>query len=305
MHSITESQGDEAKVSKPLMETNWDDLKYLLAVADHGTLSAAAENLGSNVTTVSRRVKRLEEEIGCVLLDRSGEGWRPTAMADGLITTARTMRAAMATAEYSLARGAQDLSGQVLISSKPFVNSLALVPAIPTFVSASPTLELQLDYTTKAYSLARGEADITLQYAEPCEGRLVRRKLATFGVGIYRPRGARSEPRWLGLSRTMEGNPFMLHAQKHLNGSPAARFHSLLSLAEAMRLCGLAGPLPTCVAALNDDLEPVHSPDDFGEGHIWLVYHETRRGDPRIERVIAWLGEVFPNPRRCVCGKCA
>jgi DNA-binding transcriptional LysR family regulator len=305
MHSIAESEGDEAKVSEPLMETNWDDLKFLLAVADHGTLSAAADGLGSTVTTVSRRVKRLEEEIGCVLIERSGEGWRATAMAEGLIATARTMRAAMTAAEYSLARGARDVSGQVLISSKPFVNTLALVPAVPAFLAANPTLELQIDYTTKAFSLARGEADLALQFTEPCEGRLVRRKLATYHTGIYRPRGATPEPHWLGLSRSLEGNPFMLHAQKHLAGVPVARFHSLFSLAEAMRLCGLAGPLTTCVAALHDDLEPIHPLADFSEGHIWLVYHESRRNDPRIERVISWLEAVFPNPRRCVCGKCA
>ncbi len=132
----------------------------------------------------------------------------------------------------------------------------------------------------------------------------MRRKLATFRIGIYRPPGAGPAPGWLGLSRTMQGNPFMQHAHKHLAGAPAARFHSLLSLADAMRLCGLAGPLPTCVAGLHDDLEPIQRPDDFGEGHIWLVYHETRRDDPRIERAISWLEGIFPNPRGCVCGLC-
>jgi len=286
------------------MEPNWDDLKYLLAVAEHGTLSGAAEGLGSTVTTVSRRVKRLEDEVGRVLMERSGEGWKPTGEAERLIVTARTMRAAMTAAEYDIARGAEEVSGQVMISGKPFVNALALVPAMTCFIAANPTLELQIDYTTKPFSLARGEADLALQYSEPDEGRLVRRKLATFRIGIYRTEGAASCQRWLGLSQAMEGNPFMRHAQMHFAEAPAARFHSLISLANAMRLCGLAGPLPTCVAALHDDLAPIQPPEDFGEGQIWLIYHETRRGDPRIERVISWLEGIFPNPRRCVCGRC-
>jgi DNA-binding transcriptional LysR family regulator len=286
------------------MEPNWDDLKYLLAMAEHGTLSGAADGLGSTVTTVSRRVKRLEEEIGRVLMERSGEGWKPTAEAERLIATARTMRTAMTAAEYDIARGAQDVSGQVMISSKPFVNTLALVPAVSAFLATHPALQLQIDYTTKPFSLARGEADIALQYSEPDEGRLVRRKLATFGIGLYRPIGAPPCQRWLGLSQTMDSNPYMRYARKHFAEPPAARFHTLISLSEAMRSCGLAGPLSTCVARMNDDLEPIHPPEDFIEGHIWLVYHETRRGDPRIERVIAWLEGIFPNPRRCVCGRC-
>src|SRR5262245_5517549 len=48
----------------------WDDIRYFLAVAQAGSLNAAAKRLGVNQTTVGRRVKVLEARLGADLFDR-------------------------------------------------------------------------------------------------------------------------------------------------------------------------------------------------------------------------------------------
>ncbi len=56
---------------------HWDDLRYALAVARGRTLSAAAERLGVSHTTVSRRLRALEERLGVTLFDVRPEGYFP------------------------------------------------------------------------------------------------------------------------------------------------------------------------------------------------------------------------------------
>ena len=51
---------------------NWDDLRFLLAVARSGSMSGAARALKVNHATVIRRVRSLEEQLGTSLFDRVG-----------------------------------------------------------------------------------------------------------------------------------------------------------------------------------------------------------------------------------------
>jgi hypothetical protein len=54
---------------------SWDNLRYFLAVARTGTLSAAAEQLGTEHTTVARHIHALEEELNSRLFHRSNSGY--------------------------------------------------------------------------------------------------------------------------------------------------------------------------------------------------------------------------------------
>jgi len=55
------------------------DLEYLLASAGAGNFSRAAESLGLNTSTISRRIGRLEDELGLALFERGHSGVRLTA----------------------------------------------------------------------------------------------------------------------------------------------------------------------------------------------------------------------------------
>ncbi|REM69043.1 LysR family transcriptional regulator, partial [Mycobacterium tuberculosis] len=64
---------------------NWDDLKFALAIARYGTLSAAARALGTTQPTVSRRLDALELRLQAKLFDREASGLRPTVLASSLL----------------------------------------------------------------------------------------------------------------------------------------------------------------------------------------------------------------------------
>ena len=53
---------------------NWDDLRYILAVERRGTISEGAKDLGVNPTTVSRRLRAMEDRLGTPLFDKLAHG---------------------------------------------------------------------------------------------------------------------------------------------------------------------------------------------------------------------------------------
>ena len=57
---------------------DWQDLKFLLALVEHGSLPAAAEALDVNRTTVSRRIASLEQRLGVKLVQKVGRSLVPT-----------------------------------------------------------------------------------------------------------------------------------------------------------------------------------------------------------------------------------
>ncbi|MFC6051240.1 LysR family transcriptional regulator, partial [Methylobacterium hispanicum] len=67
---------------------NWDDLRFFLAVARTGTLTAAALLTGTEHTTVARRIQALEEGLDRSLFHRSNLGFALTEAGEGLLATA-------------------------------------------------------------------------------------------------------------------------------------------------------------------------------------------------------------------------
>src|SRR5690606_1005803 len=73
---------------------NWNDLKYLIAVANRGSTLAAARELGVDQSTVQRRVAELETRLKLRLVERSPSGYRLTAAGATVLPAAQEVAAA-------------------------------------------------------------------------------------------------------------------------------------------------------------------------------------------------------------------
>ncbi|WP_152613605.1 helix-turn-helix domain-containing protein, partial [Inquilinus limosus] len=72
---------------------DWDDVRYAVALARHGSLSATARALGVNHATVSRRLDGLERALGRPIFDRRPDGYRPNAAGAAVLAEAEAMEA--------------------------------------------------------------------------------------------------------------------------------------------------------------------------------------------------------------------
>src|SRR5438309_7706903 len=70
---------------------DWEDVRYFVALARDGTLSATARRLRVNHATVARRISSLEALLGRPLFDRRANGYALTAEGKAVLDEARSM----------------------------------------------------------------------------------------------------------------------------------------------------------------------------------------------------------------------
>ena len=86
------------------------DLRYLTASADAGTFARAAKALGLNSSTISRRIGRVEEELGLTLFERGRFGIRLTTGGQAVLMF---VRRALADIDAVMTSGHQNGTGKV------------------------------------------------------------------------------------------------------------------------------------------------------------------------------------------------
>src|SRR5688500_17425447 len=95
----------------------WDDLRYVLALADAGSLAGAARALGVNHTTVLRRVGAFEKRLGLRLFERLPAGDVPTAGGEELIAAARRVDETVVALERRIAGQDLRLAGALRVTT--------------------------------------------------------------------------------------------------------------------------------------------------------------------------------------------
>ncbi len=89
---------------------DFEALRYLLAAAEAGALSRAAKLLGMETISLSKRIQRIEDELGLTIFERGHDGVRPTVGGEAILIHARR---AVAELVSLLAAGQQVATGVV------------------------------------------------------------------------------------------------------------------------------------------------------------------------------------------------
>jgi DNA-binding transcriptional LysR family regulator len=166
---------------------NWDDLKVLLALSREGSTRKAASTMGVSNTTVMRRLESLEEHIGGKLFNRTPDGYTPTALADQLLPTAKTVEQTLVEAERQVSGKDSELSGRVKLSL-PAVPVTHISESVAEFAQNYPRIELDISVSDEPADLARREADIAVR-GLPKDKRppkdIVGIKIGRISIGYY------------------------------------------------------------------------------------------------------------------------
>ncbi|MEV1171989.1 LysR family transcriptional regulator [Nonomuraea sp. NPDC049784] len=144
-------------------------LRTLRAVADHGTVTAAAAALHLTPSAVSQQLVALEHEVGHRLFTRDGRGVHLTAVGKIMVGHANEVLAQLERAEAEVAAYTTGEAGEVTVACFATAISAVLSPAIAVLRSASPGVHVRVLDAEGDHSLAMlldGEADlaITVEY---------------------------------------------------------------------------------------------------------------------------------------------
>jgi molybdate transport repressor ModE-like protein len=292
---------DRFRTDRFRTDLDWEDVRFFVAVARHGSLSAAARALGASHVTVARRVAGLERALGARLMERRRDGYVPTAAGQSALHAAGTMELA---AQALTRSDAGAIAGLVRMTATQSVATTFLISRLSAFRERHPQLDIELSADRRPVSLARHEADLALRIGRPDDSDLVGRHLVTLGFGFYAnadwkarlERG--SAPEFVGFD---EGGAHLTEAMwlsRHFPHSRLAfRTNDQASQAIAAR-CGLGvALLPHFIGRVDAGLAQVLTDATPPARELWLLPRRDSKRHAPVRLAREFIIDVFRRER--------
>ncbi|MDF3866520.1 LysR family transcriptional regulator [Pseudomonas denitrificans (nom. rej.)] len=291
------------------MNFDWNDIPILLALARHGSMSAAGRALGVDPSTMSRRLVAAESALQTRLFIRDNAGYKATDAGTAFLGYAERILGDVQSMLLETRNEASAISGSVRITAVDFLFSHWLVQHMPQLARTYPNLQLQLIPANRALSFTRREADFALRLARPAEdAALVMRKVADIGFAIYAatpfaqvpPEQWPQQP-WLGYGEDLDDTPEMCWLRRFVpDANFALRASSVTTLIHACE-SGLGMALLPCFLGEREGLVRLSGAVVVRE--IWLLAHRDAGRIGRFQAVSDWLREVFDQDAAQLSGE--
>jgi DNA-binding transcriptional LysR family regulator len=302
-----------------VMQRSSTDLLDVLAfvrVAETGAFSRAAERMGMSKSILSRRVARLEQQLGARLLTRTAQGAQPTEVGQAYFERASNILADLEAAEEVVAEAVTQVAGPVRLSAPLSFGVQHLAPALAEFAEAHPRVELDISFDDRAVDLAAGGFDLAVRIGALKDSSLVARRIApvrkvpTASPAYLDARGRPEHPGDLAehdiLLYANEQWRFRVGGKwEYVRGRPRLRADN----GEMLRAAAEAGLgiciLPSFIAAPGFErgtLEPLLRDYPLEEGALHAVMPPGRATTARVRALVDFLVERFgPEPEWDPC----
>ncbi|GKY87867.1 LysR family transcriptional regulator [Sinisalibacter aestuarii] len=271
---------------------NWDDIRFILAVAQEGSLSGAARALGVNHATVLRRISGFEAALGVTIFDRTARGYRVAPRRGRVIAAMEAMQAGALGVERALMAARAPLSGVVRVTSTDTICQAVLPPIVARLMAEAEGLTIELNSQNLHADLARLDADIAVRPAQRLPDNLTATQAGQMAFAVYAAPGG--QPGWLGFAGSLERSlPASWLAQAMPDAEIAGRADSFVVLRE-MAAAGQGRAVLPCVLGDVDArllrLDGIMPPMRVD---LWVATHHDLADVPRIEAVRRMLAEAL------------
>ena len=283
---------------------SWDDLRFILAVAEAGSVNAAARRLGVNHATVLRRIAAFEARNAVTLFERSQQGYRLAPAARQVLDALREVEGAVFGVQRTLSGQGPGLHGEVRVTSTDSLSLHVLPPILAEFRSREPHVFIDLVATNAHLDLSRLDAEVTVRPAARLPDGLAGTAPAKLGFAAYAAaEAALPDPAaaaWIApggaAARSLPG---LWLAETVPRARMSARADSFLVAAElAAAGMGLA-VLPCVVGDADARLRRVPGAMPPMAVDLWVACHADLEAVPRIRAVrgflVAGLGRLRPR----------
>ncbi len=281
---------------------DWNDLKYFLAIARHGSTIAAGKALRLNQSTVQRRIVELQKRLGRKLVTRTASGYRLTDFGKELQPYAERIEAMVVDFERHVIDTGRDRSGVIRVTCpEPIVQRMT--PLIERFHARNPKLRVEFVMSDRYLDLSKGEADVAFRSGDT-DDELVGRKIADSVWAVYASRayierhGRPTRVEDLSQHPLVSFDELMSkhRAAKWLKDvAPDARIvarnNSVLGLMYAVKSGVGIGALPTAIADTEPDLVRLLGPIPELARSWRLLVHPDLRRTPRIAAFFDFIVE--------------
>ncbi len=283
---------------------DWSLVQAFLAVADTGSLSAAARALGTSQPTLGRQIKAIEAQLNAELFHRQARGFALTQTGAELVAPAQAMQDAVQKIALTAAGRQARLDGTVRITASMATSAMHLPPIIARIRKLEPEIAIELVPSDATHNLLYREADIAVRMYRPTQLALVTQHMGDVELAVFAAKSYIAE----------RGMPTSIHdlTQHEFVGYDTntdiidgfaelgievtrdlfkTRVDDNIAYWELVRAgCGI-GFAQADIGRADPLISEIKIGIDMPTLPIWLTAHEAMRQTPRIRRVWDLLAE--------------
>ncbi|HET9444877.1 MAG TPA: LysR family transcriptional regulator [Steroidobacteraceae bacterium] len=287
----------------------WDDLRYVLAVAESGSLAGAATLLRVNRTTVLRRINAFERTHTVRLFERLQTGYSLTQAGDQILAAARGLENTIETLERKLA--GQDLrpEGSIRVTTTDTLMSSILPAMLNAFQRANSGITLHVTSSNTLANLSKRDADVAIRPVVNVPETLVGRRVCAVAFAIYSaaneaPAIEIADERWIAPDETLAKTSV---GQWMRESSPAGKtmfsVDSLLAMREVCAAGGGLAALPCYLADTDSRLERRRAPLKEMTTALWVVTHPDLARTARVRLFMDFMTSALARERPLMEGQ--
>lgn len=272
-------------------QANWDDLRFVLAVAHAGSVSKAARTLNVNHATVIRRVAQFEEMNGIELFEKTVRGYRLTPGIQRILDAIQDVQNAVDGVGRAISGVSEPVGGAVRVTSTDTFCVHVLPPVLADINRRASALRIELLTVNAHLDLSRLDADLAVRPALALPADLVGENPATLGMSCYRLKGT-STHRWVGLSNALGRAPVAQWILQNIAPENVVGSADSFVVLSRMVAAGLGQTfLPRVIGDAFPQLERVETGAENINVPIWVAAHKDLIEVPRIRATCSLLSE--------------
>ncbi|WP_084396690.1 LysR family transcriptional regulator [Henriciella aquimarina] len=286
---------------------NWDDLKIFLDVSRQPKLDSAATHLHLDATTISRRIKRLEQELGLTLFERTRRGHVLTPSGERLAARVEEMES-LSLDIQSESASEKSAAGRIRLGVTEGLGSAVIAPALGAFKRQHPKIDVDLIALSGFVSVPKRQADMSILLTRPSAGRLKVRKLTDYSLKLYGAAGYIDRHPPVASRADLQHHTLIGYVDDLIYSSQLRYFDELLpgltpqlcspsivAQAEMVSAGAGLGILPVFMAERLPHLKPILPADIHVTRSFWLSLHEDVASLTRNRLMADFLGELMQD----------
>ncbi len=291
---------------------NWNDIQIIQAVAENGSATAAAAELGVNHATILRRINAFEESQGVKLFERHRTGYRPTSAGEAILAAAKGISSSVSSIQREILGQDSRLQGTIRLTTTDSIALSCLPRHLHAFRETYPDIEVELVMTNLRLDLGRLDADVSLRPSRNPPEQLIGRKACGLAFAAYRAEVSKTHKAsvkledvdaWLDVSQALMNSPVGTWLRATLpNGNFVAKADSFTALRE-LAASGLgAAILPCCLGDPDPRLHRITSPIKELETSMWVLTHPQLKSSARVSALSTFLTKALRRDRALLEG---
>ena len=280
---------------------DWNDLQYVKAIADCGSVAEASKKLDVHQSTVFRKLNAIEKNLGVRLFERLPNGYVKTTAGEDVYQAAERIEADVSALNRRISGQDMRPSGKIRVTmTDVFVKFLT--PCLADFRLTYPEIEIEILVSKDVLNLTKRDADLAIRMTKQPLETLVGRRIASVAVAVYGTKkylknhhlSHLSQHNWILIDEgTIDSATVRWLKQNVPDIKCQYRFNTCMGILAGVQEDMGLGLLPCYLGDSDPNLARVSLPIPELEKQLWILTHEDLRYVTRIRTFIDFVASFL------------